>query len=82
MTETSSNPDQAALETDETLAIPPASDGLVRSRGGPVAHEPPAPDYGAYAPGFVSRIGLAIGRGLPAQMSACSVCGSARHLCS
>ncbi|EAP89198.1 hypothetical protein OA2633_00355 [Oceanicaulis sp. HTCC2633] len=80
MTETSSNPDQAALETDETLAIPPASDGLVRSRGGPVAHEPPAPDYGAYAPGFVSRIGLAIGRALPASRAGLRLAGAARPL--
>jgi len=80
MTETAPKPDQASLETNETLSIPPGPDGLSQARGGPIAHEPPAPGYGAYAPGLVSKIGLAIGRALPASRTGLRLAGAARPL--
>ncbi len=80
MTETTSNSDQALPETDEMLTIPPAPPEVKRAQGGPVSHEPPAPGYGAYAPGFVSKIGLAIGRALPASRAGLRLAGAARPL--
>lgn len=80
MTETAPKPDQAELATDDSLALSTAPEGVAQSRGGPITHEPPAPDYGAYAPGLVSKIGLAIGRALPASRAGLRLAGAARPL--
>lgn len=80
MTETAPKPDQAELATDDSLALSTAPESVAQSRGGPITHEPPAPDYGAYAPGLVSKIGLAIGRALPASRAGLRLAGAARPL--
>jgi len=49
-------------------------------QGSPPSHQPPVPGYGAYAPGLVSQIGLAIGRALPASRTGLRLAGAARPL--
>ncbi len=49
-------------------------------RSGPPAYESPVPGYGTYGPGLLSKIGLAIGRSLPASRTGLRLAGLVRPL--
>jgi len=69
------DPDSLPLKTNARPGAPKAA-----QRKGPPAPGAPEPSYGAFRPGLPARIGLAIGRVLPANRAGLRLAGAARPL--
>ncbi|MFW5661499.1 MAG: FkbM family methyltransferase [Oceanicaulis sp.] len=68
-------PDETS-EQDQTAVEPVPAEGPARA----VAETVKAPGHGAYAPGLVAKIGLAVGRRLPKGRAGLRLAGAARPL--
>lgn len=68
---------KTASNTDQTNVAPAADPASARH---PTAPDAATPGYGAFAPGTLSRIGLKIGRALPASRLGLRLAGLARPL--